>query len=83
MTVGVPKFWVVRAFFRAKAYHSGTNGDDACGCRCPLGGVVVITFRVSELRVKTFDCDLDNGAVRRRYPLGGIVMEFWFCSVLI
>jgi hypothetical protein len=65
----------VRRFFRAKAQRFGANGSDACGCCNPLGGVVVVTFFVPGLRVKTLDCGLDDGGVMRRYPLGGVVVE--------
>jgi hypothetical protein len=54
--------FVVRRFFRAKALCFGTNGGDACGCRNPLEGVVVGTFSIFGLRVKTLDhLGLDDG----------------------
>jgi hypothetical protein len=45
----------VRRFFRVKAQRFNANGGDACGCRNPLEGVVVATFIVLGLRVKTLD----------------------------
>jgi hypothetical protein len=42
-------------FFRAKAQRFGTNGGDACGCRIPLEGVVVVILPALWLRVKTLD----------------------------
>jgi hypothetical protein len=32
----------VQGFFWAKGQRLGANSDDACGCRYPLGGVVVV-----------------------------------------
>ena len=75
------KHRVGRRFFRAKAQRFGANGGDARGCRNPLGGAVVATFAVLGLRVKTLDYDLDNGGVRRRYLLEGVVVEFRFSFV--
>ena len=70
-----------RRFFRAKVQCSGTNGGGACGCRYPHGGVVVGTFAVLGLRVKTLDFGLDNGGATRRYLPGGIVVELRCLSV--
>ena len=80
MIVGVLKYRVRYEGFPTKAQRPDSIGDDACGCYYPLVGVVVDTFTASRLRVKTFDYYLDNGSVRRRYLLGGIVAEFQFCS---
>ena len=44
-----------RKVFRAKAQRSGANDDAICGCRNPLGGILVGTFSALELRVKTLD----------------------------
>ena len=38
---------------RAKAQRFGADGGDTCGRRYPLGGVVVVTFPMFGLRVKT------------------------------
>jgi hypothetical protein len=38
-----------------KAQRFSSNGGDACGCRNPLEGVVVVIFPVLWLRVKTLD----------------------------
>jgi hypothetical protein len=46
---------VVRGFFRAKAQRFSADGGDACGCRIPLGGVVVVILPALRLRVKTLD----------------------------
>jgi hypothetical protein len=46
---------VVRRFFRGKARCFGANGANACGCRNPLGGVVVVTFSTLGFWVKTLD----------------------------
>jgi hypothetical protein len=73
----------VRRFFRAKAQRFDANGGDACGCRNPLGGVVVGTFYTLGLRVKTLDFGLDDGGVTRRYLLGGIVAEFRLLLVVL
>jgi hypothetical protein len=44
---------VVRGFFRAKAQPFSANDVGACGCRFPLGGVVVVNLPALWLRVKT------------------------------
>jgi hypothetical protein len=60
-----------------KALRFDANGVDACGCRNPLGVVVVGTFFVLGLRVKTLDhFGLSDSGALRHYPLGGIVVEF-------
>jgi hypothetical protein len=46
---------VVQGFFSGKAPRFSANGDDACGCRIPLEGVVVVILSVLRLRVKTLD----------------------------
>jgi hypothetical protein len=72
----------VRWFFWAKAQRFGANGGDACGCRNPLDGAVVVTFSAPKLWVKTLDhCGLDGGGALRHYSLGGVVAELWFHSV--
>jgi hypothetical protein len=43
----------VRGFFRAKAQCFSTNDGDACRCRNPLGGAVVVILPVLWLQVKT------------------------------
>ena len=65
--------FVPRGRERAKA----SDGDDACGCRYPLGDVVLVIFPVSGLRVKThvLSFGLGSGDALRRYPLGGAVVE--------
>jgi hypothetical protein len=66
----------VRRFFQEKALRFGANGGDACGCRNPIGGAVVVTFSLLKLRVKTLDHrGLDDGGVVCHFPLGGIVVE--------
>jgi hypothetical protein len=51
-----------RGFFRAKAQRLCANGGDACGCRNPLGGVVVVILPVLRLRVKTLDLTVSAAA---------------------
>ena len=66
----------VEGFFRTKAQRLSANGSGACGCRNPLGGVVVVILPALRLRVKTLDHHgLDGGGAVRRYPLGGVVVE--------
>jgi hypothetical protein len=72
----------VRRFFPAKAQRFDANGGDACGCRNPLEGVVVVTFFVLGIRVKILDFGLNDGGVMRRYLLGGVVVEPRVISVL-
>jgi hypothetical protein len=52
----------VRGFFRAKAQCFNTNGGDACGCRNPLGGFVVVILPVLWLWVKTLDLTISTAA---------------------
>jgi hypothetical protein len=52
----------VRGFFRAKAQRLSANGGDACGCRYPLGGVVVVILSALWLRVKTLDLVVSTAA---------------------
>jgi hypothetical protein len=64
-------------FLGKKALCFDANDGDAYGCRNLLGGVVVGTFSMLGLRVKTLDhFGLDDGGVLRRYPFGGVVVEF-------
>jgi hypothetical protein len=44
-----------REFFWAKAQRISANGGDACGCRNPFGGVVMVILPALRLRVKTLD----------------------------
>jgi hypothetical protein len=48
--------------FRAKVQRLGANHGDACGCRNPLGGVVVGIRPVLWLRVKTLDLTVSTMA---------------------
>jgi hypothetical protein len=83
-SAGGSSLGVLRWFFWAKAQRFGVNGGDACGCRNPLEGVVVVTISTLKLRVKTLDrCGLDGGGVLRRYALGCVVVELWFHSVSV
>jgi hypothetical protein len=52
----------VRGFFRAKVQHLGARGGDACGCRHPLGGVVVVILPALRLQVKTLDLIVSTAA---------------------
>jgi hypothetical protein len=52
----------VQGFFRAKAPRFSANGGDACGCRIPLEGVVVVILSVLWLRVKTLDLAVSTAA---------------------
>jgi hypothetical protein len=73
---------VVRRFSRAKAQRLGTNGGNACGYRNPLGGIVVGTFSMSGLWVKTLGLlGLDGGGVLCRNSLGSVVVELRYISV--
>jgi hypothetical protein len=53
---------VVEGFFRAKAQRFCANDGDACGCRFPLGGVVVVILPALRLRVKTLDLVVSTAA---------------------
>ena len=45
-----------------KSQHFGADGGDACGCRDPLGGVVMVTPAAC-LRVKNLNsCGLNDGS---------------------
>jgi hypothetical protein len=46
---------VVEGFFWAKAQRFCANDGDACRCRFPLGGVIVVILPALRLRVKTLD----------------------------
>jgi hypothetical protein len=46
-----------------KAQRFGANGGDACGCRNPLEGFVVVILPVLWLRVKTLDLTVSAAAV--------------------
>jgi hypothetical protein len=48
--------------FRAKVQRLGANDGDACGCRNPLGGVVVGIRPALRLRVKTLDLTVSTTA---------------------
>jgi hypothetical protein len=52
----------IRWFFWAKDQRFDANGGDACGCRNPLEGAVVVTFFVLGLRVKTLDLVVSTAA---------------------
>jgi hypothetical protein len=52
----------VQGFFRAKAPRFSANDDDACGCRIPLEGVVVVILSALRLRVKTLDLTVSTAA---------------------
>jgi hypothetical protein len=45
-----------------KAQHFIVNGSDVCGCRNPLGGVVVVILPVLWLWVKTLDLTVSAAA---------------------
>jgi hypothetical protein len=49
-------------FFRAKAQRTCANGGDACGCRDPLEGAVVVILTALRLRVKTLDLTVSTAA---------------------
>jgi hypothetical protein len=73
---------MVRRFFRVKAQRSGANGGDAYRYRNPLGGIVVGTFSMSGLWVKTLGLlGLDGGGVLCRNSLGSVVVELRYISV--
>jgi hypothetical protein len=48
--------------FRANAQRFGTNGGDACGCRIPLEGVIVVILPALWLQVKTLDLAVSTAA---------------------
>jgi hypothetical protein len=62
----------VRRFFWAKALRFGANGGDACGCRNPDGGAIVVTFSPLKLRVKTIDHAVSMMATRCLISLLGV-----------
>jgi hypothetical protein len=69
-------------YFISRLLRFGANGGDACGCRNPLGGVVLDTFFALGLFVKILDRhSLDGGGALCRYPLEGIVVQLRFSSV--
>jgi hypothetical protein len=87
----------VRGFFWAKAQRLSANGGDACGCRNPLGGVVVVILPVLWLRVKTLDLTVSAAAAVYVVTLLGASLwspdstrfhfnvfggKFWFFRVL-
>jgi hypothetical protein len=73
---------VVRGFFRAKAQPFSANDIGACGCRFPLGGVVVVNLPALWLRVKTLlSRGLDGSGAMRRYLLRGVVVDHRVNSV--
>lgn len=94
LLVGVLEAWLggsgwsevpgcIAKVFPAKAQHFDASGGDACDCRNPLGGTVVVTSPVSGLQVKTLDhLDLDDGGVMRRHPLGCVVVELRYLASL-
>lgn len=55
---------VVCGCFQAKVQRLGANGGDACGCRNPLGGVVVGIRPSLRLRVKTLDLTVSTAAAQ-------------------
>jgi hypothetical protein len=55
-------------FFQAKAQRFGANGGDSCGCRNPFEGVVVVTFAMLGLRVKTLDLAVSTSAACALLP---------------
>jgi hypothetical protein len=57
------------------------NGDDACGCHIPLGGVVVIILPMLRLLVKILDLAVSMVAVLSSLLSWGIVVEPRFHSV--
>jgi hypothetical protein len=65
----------VQGFFRAKAQRFGANDGDACGCRNPFAGAVVVTFAMLGLRVKTLTLRSRRRRRVRRYPREGVVVE--------
>jgi hypothetical protein len=52
----------VRGFFWAKVHRFGANGGDACWCRIPLEGVVVVILPALRLWVKTVDLAVSTAA---------------------
>jgi hypothetical protein len=55
-------------FFWAKAQRFGANDGDACGCRNPFESVVVVTFAMLGLRVKTVDIAISTPAACASLP---------------
>ena len=55
----------------------GADDSDACGCRVPLEGVVVVSLPASGLRVKTLVCMIGLGSANdwHREPPGSIVVK--------
>jgi hypothetical protein len=52
----------VRGFFWVKAQRLIANDGDACGCRYPLGGVIVVILSMLWLWVKTLDLVVSTAA---------------------
>jgi hypothetical protein len=70
--VGGPTYRAHAKVFPGESSAFIANGGDAYGCRYPLGGTVVGTFNVFELRVKTLDPrGRDDGGAVRRLPSWG------------
>jgi hypothetical protein len=68
--------------FGTKAQHPAPNDSDACGCRNPLGGVVMGIRSAVRLRVKALDLAVSTATVHCVvFPLGGVGVEPCFDSV--
>jgi hypothetical protein len=49
-------------FFSGESSALSANGGDACGCRIPFGGAVVVILPVLWLRVKILDLAVSTAA---------------------